>query len=68
MAELHGILEPDFLQTAEGNCKVLVSLIQKKNYMTVDMVYMHVWPQMYSCKKIIFWRNIGLGSTVSSYY
>ena len=25
MVDLHGILEPDFLQKAEGNCKVLVS-------------------------------------------
>lgn len=39
MAELHGILEPDFLQTAEGNCKVLVSLVQKKTYMTVDIMF-----------------------------
>ena len=25
MVDLHEILEPDFLQKAEGNCKVLVS-------------------------------------------
>ena len=31
MVDLHGILEPDFLQKAEGNCKVLV--ISQLSYM-----------------------------------
>uniref|UniRef100_K1RJ41 General transcription factor 3C polypeptide 6 n=1 Tax=Magallana gigas TaxID=29159 RepID=K1RJ41_MAGGI len=35
MAELHGILEPDFLQTAEGNCKVL-GIGTETPYLQVD--------------------------------
>lgn len=31
MVELYGILELDFLQIVEGNCKVLVSFVEKKN-------------------------------------
>ncbi|XP_065937758.1 general transcription factor 3C polypeptide 6 isoform X1 [Magallana gigas] len=35
IAELHGILEPDFLQTAEGNCKVL-GIGTETPYLQVD--------------------------------
>lgn len=35
MAELHGILEPDFIQTAEGKCKVL-GIGTETPYMQVD--------------------------------
>ena len=37
MVDLHGILEPDFLQKAEGNCKVLVS--SQLPYMCMHFIY-----------------------------
>ena len=54
MVDLHGILEPDFLQKAEGNCKVLV--ISQLSYMhfiyvmvkgTVWLYLVYVWLYFY---------------------
>lgn len=63
MAELHGILEPDFLQTAEGNCKVLVSFVQKKK---LNDCMHNIWQQnVQFVKNTTIWVTLDLVINVS---